>query len=230
MDFEPLPADTLQPSLFELNEAATGVLELFPAVWSAAEDLISPEAALRHRGLDRLLEMGAARLSPLIAYLLATRLADPSLDFRLRVVSALASLLRPDVEGFVAPEAVRRQLFHTLGQMRTRTIFALLEVLVADAKAENDLARLLNACPYAGKHLADILAERRNPLPIRRAAAQMIGRVGYLDAIPALERLAARLEARLSGQQAMPFAPPAQPDESELYPVIRDVLIRLKAP
>jgi hypothetical protein len=57
-----------------------------------------------------------------------------------------------------------------------------------------------------------------------------IGTVGYLEAIPALERLAARLEARLSGQQAMTFAPPSQSEENELLPIVRSVLHLLQAP
>ncbi|MBN2146036.1 MAG: hypothetical protein JW726_01565 [Anaerolineales bacterium] len=230
MDLNPLSLETAQPALFEYGEAATGTLELFPAVWSAAEELVSPESSTRHKGLDRLLEMGAARLSPLVAYLFATRLSDTDLHLRVRVVYALGSLMVPDVKGYVAPEPVRRYLAQALSQMRTRQIFALLEVAVEDPGAANVVARLLNACPYAGSHLAEILVERKNPVPIRRTAARLIGLVGYLDAIPALERLLSRIEARRAGQQSMPFAPPTASDEADLYPAIKEALARLNAP
>jgi hypothetical protein len=95
---------------------------------------------------------------------------------------------------------------------------------------EADVAQLLNACPYAGNHLADILADRSKTLNIRKQAAHYIGRVGYLAAVPALERLQTRLESRLSGQQAMPFAPPMGTDEVELLPFVRETLAVLRAP
>lgn len=231
-EMDPMMLEVLQPPLFEFGEAAPGALELFPAVWSAAEDLVSPELAARQRGLASLEEMGAARYSPLVAYLLFTRLSDADLGLRQQVIYLLSALLIPDERGFAAPEPVRRCLTTALGQMRTRSIFGLLEVLAAEPGAEGMIARLLNACPHAGHHLVDILSERKNPLAVRHAAAQLIGRVGYLDAIPALERLAARLETRRSGQQAMPFAaPPASAtDEVDLLPVVNAALARLLAP
>ncbi len=232
MEFDSITLDVLQPPLFEFGEATPGALELFPAVWSAAEELVSPELAVRQRGLARLEEMGAARFSPLVAYLLFTRLSDADAALRRQVTYLLSGLLIPDERGFAAPEPVRRYVTAALGQMRTRPIFGMLEVLAADLGAEPILARLLNACPHAGRHLVDILSERKNPLAVRYAAARMIGRVGYLDAIPALERLAARLETRRSGQQAMPFAamPASGADEVDLLPAITEALTRLQAP
>ena len=77
----------------------------------------------------------------------------------------------------------------------------------------------------AGSNLAEIFSDRDAPLPIRRQAIHSVGQVGFLDAIPALVRLAARLEARRNGQQSMPFAPPdPQQDEGELLPEIQKTL------
>ena len=58
----------------------------------------------------------------------------------------------------------------------------------------------------------------------------MIGKVGYLDALPALARLEGRVEARLFGQKAMPFASHEKPNEAELLPAIQDALRVLRAP
>jgi hypothetical protein len=58
----------------------------------------------------------------------------------------------------------------------------------------------------------------------------LIGRVGYLDALPALERLLARLESRLHGQQAMPFAPKSSLEEAELLPDLQLTLTLLRSP
>jgi hypothetical protein len=117
-----------------------------------------------------------------------------------------------------------------LAQMRTRPIFALLQVCVADPITCEQVAALLKACPYAGGTLSNILGDRKLPVAIREAAAGMIGAVGYLDALPALERLEVRLEARQNGQQLMPFAPEGRFDEASLLPAVRAVLLKLRLP
>jgi HEAT repeat protein len=233
MDKNLFVLDTLQPQLFNFEEGAIGTLELFPAVWGACEDLVSPETLARSRGLDRLLELGAPRLSPLVAYLLVTRLAEPDVSVRRRIVHALGALFSPDERGLSAPDAVRRVVGSVLSLERTTSVYGLLEVACSDPEEEQlrlDIAHLLNSCPYAGQYLAEIMGERKYPLDIRYQAVYYIGRVGYLDAIQALERLAVRLEARLTGQQAMPFAPPVLQDEVELLPAIRIALSALRAP
>ena len=230
MDFELIPQQILQPALFELGEAASGAVELFPAVWCAVESLMSPDFLSRQQGLSQLIELRAARFSPLVVAVLASRLSEPDLDLRRKIANTLGDILTLDEAGISAPEPVRQFLVFSLGQMRQRPIFSLLEVSLNDPQAQASIARLLNACPYAGRHLADILSDRKLPLGVRRDAARFIGLVGYLEAIPALERIEARLDARISGQQTMPFAPPGQPDESDLLPEIRAALLNLRAP
>lgn len=224
-----LSPDSLQPLLFTLQES-TASLELFPAVWSALEDLLSLEPEIRLDALARLVILRAPRYSPLAAYLLFTRLSDPDLRVRAGIARALGEVLAPDGGGNPAPEPVRRTLIHHFGQLRTRQIFSLIQVLVDDPSLESSVNRLLNACPYAGSHLADILCDRKVSIQVREAAARAIGRVGFLDALPALERMAARLEARQNGQKTMPFAPPSAVDESVLLPAVHVALASLRAP
>lgn len=228
MDSDPLSYDLKQPALFNFSETSTGSMELFPAVWSAAEALSSPELADRLQGLKALESLHAPRLSPLVAYLTATRLLDPELELRKQVVRVLGAVLSPDEQGRPAPDLVYQHLTGYLSQMRMRPIFAILEVAAADRRLEACAARLLNACPYGGIHLTEILLDRKNELVIRKTAVRLIGRVGYLDTVSALEKIAARLETRLKGQQSMPFAPPAGPDETELLPEIHRALVMLK--
>jgi HEAT repeat protein len=230
MNADPLPLRLRQPALFELGHIATGVAELFPAVWTAAESLTSPDVDQRHVALSQLQEMGAPRLSPLIAYLIATRLMDPDITFRTRVVYVLGDMLAPDPNGPNIPDLIHLTLKSYLNQMRTRPVYALLEVAEYDEDSHARLARLLNTCPFAGRHLVDILSDRQTPHRLRLHAANFIGVVGFLEAIPALERLVTRLEARLAGQQAMSFAPPSQPNEVDLLPVIHQTLEMLQAP
>lgn len=219
-----------QLPLFEFGETSSELVELFPTVWSAAESLANIEAAQRYQAVEYLYKSRAVRISPLVVYLLVTRLTDPDMAVRSLVIDALSSVYEPDEKGILAPEAVRRHLGAQLAPMRTREIYALLQVLVAHPEQANKVARLLNACPYAGNHLADVLANRKTPLEIRRQAIRLIGHVGFLDAIPALERILARLESRLNGQQAMPFAPPTGVDDTNLLPDIKTTLGLLRSP
>jgi hypothetical protein len=172
----------------------------------------------------------SAQLSPLVTYLFATRLTDPDLELRKRVIEALAELLLFDPSGLAAPETVRRTLTACLNHMHQTTILALLEVGAADAEMETSLAILFNGCPEAGLALAEILSDRRNALGIRYQAIRLIRLVGYVDTLSELERLAVRLESRIAGQQAMPFAPPAEQGEQGLLGEIRAALFTLREP
>jgi len=218
-----------QPLLIDLEESAAR-LEFFPAVWTAAEGLISKDAGVRWDALDQLVELEAPRYSPLVGYLFATRLCDPDIPFRTKIVKTLGEVLSVHRDGLPAPENVRQTLTGYLAQMRTRHTFALLQALVADPSLEKHIAVLLNACPYAGNHLGDILSDRKVAIEIRKHAGRMIGRVGFLDALPTLERLSARLQARLNGQSSMPFAPHSPKEELDLLPVIQTALTLLQAP
>ena len=219
-----------QPVLFELLEASIGSVELFPAVWSAAERLADPEAKTRLEALQQLVDLNAPRLSPLVAYLAATRLSDPDLEMRHQVVLVLGELLTVDKEGRTADEMVRQYITTYLSQMRTRLVFSLLQVAEKFQDADANIARLLNACPFAGEHLVEILGDRASAISIRKKAIFFVGLVGYLDAIPALERLVARLEARQNGQQSMSFVSSSSSDEGDLLPAIRQALASLRAP
>jgi len=229
MDSDPLLIKMRQPTLFGLSETSSDILELFPALWGAAEELTSPELDIRQAALKRLAVMNAPRLSPLIAYLVASRITEPDLALRTRVVQLLSEILAPDKDGQPAPESVIRHLSASLAQMRTRSMVALLQVAALDPGSASLAARLFNACPYGGTQLAEILSDRKAPLEIRRQAAQMIGLVGYLDALPTLDRLETRLSVRLNGQQSMPFALSSGPDESELLPVIQNTIEMLRS-
>jgi hypothetical protein len=221
MDSDPMSINLNQPTLFDFTGASSDTVELFPAVWSAAEELTSPNLALRQAALERLAALNAIRLSPLIAYLTATRILEPDLSLRKRVVQLIGNVMAPDENRRPAPDIVIRHLSAYLSQMRTRPIISLLQVGEQDPGLEAAAARLFNACPTAGSHLVDIGSDRKAPVALRRQAVRMIGLVGYLDTLLTLERLEARLTARIKGQQSMPFAPPSGPDESELLPAVQ---------
>lgn len=217
-----------QPQLFSLEEGIEQV-ELFPEVWAAAEKLISPEILLRWEGLEGLLELKAPRYSPLILYLLCTRIVEPDIDLRARIIEALGDVTQPDNNGNPAPGNVRLILINYLSRIRTRQIYALLQVLVVYPSLEEHVSRLINVCSYANNHLVEIINDRKKPLDIRQQSIRMIGVVGYVEAIPTLDRLLARLEARMNGQKAMPFAPLSDNPELDLLVTTREALASLRA-
>lgn len=219
-----------QPRLFGPENSSSGSAELFPAIWNAAEDLANAVPAVRRLALECLENTGAARISPLVSYLIATRLGDPDLEVRCQVVRILGDVLGPDAQGDMAPEAVLTQLAYYLSDMRTRQIFSLTQVLALNPELAPQVIRILNVCIFAGHHLIEMASSRKLSLEVRRKAIWLISQVGYLDAIPALERLQVRMETRLTGQQSMPFAPPLGVDDSELLPDVKAALLVLRSP
>lgn len=224
------PITNLQSSdLLELKEAASSRLDFLPAIWEATAALISPELENRFSGLKRLEESGAIYSYPLVIYLLTTRIIEPDIELRTRVVKALASVFSDGGERLPS-EAVRRHLNSCLAGMHTREIFALLQVADFDPSAEPVIAAMLSYCSFAGGHLSQILLNRQAPLNIRKRATHFIGRIGFLDALPCLERLETRFESRLNGNKGTPNYQFDENEEVSLLPLIRDALSLLRAP
>ena len=194
--------------------------------WKAAEALISSDLQQRRQGMEQLLALHVAPDSPLVAYLLYTRLVEPDLDLRRRVVQTLAGIL----ETGAGESPARQSLVAHLGQMRTRKIYALLQLLTFDADLDEPIRLLLKACSYAGSQLAAILADRQLPVGIRAQAARMAGKIGFMDTVQALERLQTRLESRLPPQQNLALLDIDVDDELNLLPVVREALLILRAP
>ncbi len=227
MNFNPI--SSLQLPLFVYGEPTANILEILPAIWNATEALSAPEAAIRHHGIDALVDVGAQRASPLVAYMIATCISDPELYIRKRVVYILADLIVNDPLPGQTPEDVRKTVTNYLHNMREETIYGLLEVAVLDPLVEKSIFHILNACPYAGRYLGEILTQYKNPLPIRQKAVYYVGLVGYTEALPVLERLLNRLETRQSGQYAMSFAPPSMRSDDEIIPSLRIAIQQLSA-
>jgi hypothetical protein len=206
MDADPIIGNIEQPDLVESNPRNSNKAEIMPVIWEALESLTSPELMNRINGLGHIIKMDAVRQHPLVVYVLMTRITEPDIELRTRIVQLLGSILdleiRSPKKAALSFEAVKKTLTTLLAGMRTRQIFALLQVIEFDKSAEEAVSNLLSYCSFAGGHLAQILGNRTAPLPIRRQAAHFIGRIGYLDALPALERLVSRLESRRDEEDA----------------------------
>ncbi len=198
-------------------------------VWNATECLTSPETVTRQHGIDAILELGAHKVSPLVAFMIATCLSDSDIYLRRRVIYILADLISWIPGGKQAVDSIRMTVTNQLQHMGEEKILGLLEVAVMDPKAEKPVSHLLNACPYAGRHLGNILSEWKNPIPIRQQAIYYIGMVGYMEMLPMLERLLDRLEARQNGQYSMSFAPSLTRSDEDIIPYLRIAINQMSA-
>lgn len=228
MDDDSITTVNLQPDPLTTFDRAEGDnTEKTHVVWGAAEALTSPDLETRHLGLKRLVERDAVRHHPLVAFLLLSCLTEPDIALRAQIVDALADVVIPNGHGDPAHAPSFSSLTAHLAGMRTRQIFALLQVVDFDKSNENRVAGLLDYCSFAGGHLAAILSTRSLPLSLRKQAAYFIGRMGYLDALPILERMAAKLESRRNGTGELGRN---EEDEVALLAMVRNSLEKLRAP
>jgi len=224
MNVNPI-VDTQRSGLIGLETITTVKPETIAEIWEAAEAFISPELTRRIWGLNCLIKQQAIYISPLVAYLMATRLAEPDIELRSRIVHTLANTLSPMDRTTTVQEAVVNVLNNYLKSMRTRMIFSLIQVVDFDKSLEPDVAALLSVCSFAGGHLADILANRDISINIRKQAAIFIGRIGFLDALPAMEKIAFRMESRKNNWNSS-----FNDNDDELYILVQDALLNLRAP
>jgi HEAT repeat protein len=225
MNFNPI--SNLQLPLFVYGEPAADINEVLPAVWAATEAMAAPDAVTRHHGLDDLVELGVQRVSPLVAYIIATCLNDPDIYVRRRVVYILADLIIKDPVVSPTAENVRKTVMNYLHNMDEKTIYGLLEVALMDPHVEKCIYHLLNTCPQAGIHLGEILSHYKNPPSIRQRAIYYVGLVGFTEALPALERLLNRLTARSNEQYSMSFASPTSTSDDDITPTLRIAIQQL---
>ncbi|HEX9972254.1 MAG TPA: hypothetical protein VGD14_09305, partial [bacterium] len=230
MDIESNFSGIPQLPLFDVAEKSIGTLELFPELWGAAEALTSSNSNERLAAIERLSKWEAARLSPLITYLMATRLDDPDMCCRSKVVRVLGEVLGLDQHGHLIPEGVRQRLINILTFNGTEEIRSILEVLNQDGELEIQVVRILKTCPTADTILMEILSSRTYQVSIRKWAARLIGKIGYTEVVNDLEHLLGRLEMRANGQQLMPFATVSNEFERSLIPEIKQALAILQMP
>jgi hypothetical protein len=186
-------------------------------VWLAAERLVSPRAVEREEALDYLIEQGALSKSPLIAYLLATRLSDPDLEVRCHMVKALGDVLTSAEKGEQLPDHVLKQLQGFLAHLNKEQILDLLEVSDQYLSAEESLIEIFKLCSYAGNVLGGIVNDRKIPLGIRKKATYFCGEAGFLETISTLQVLVKRIEKRNQVLRKFPLRKNSK-DENQLYP------------
>ncbi len=218
----------VQQSLFESKVLAELPARQNSAVLRALEAFLSPDREMRAEGYEQLVSLDAVRRSPLAAAVLGSRLQESDLELRTRIVESLAAVVRPSPDEPKAPERVRSWLRQALAEMRQPEIFSLLKASLASPEHFDNVCQLLNACSYAGEALVRILNDRTVEVAVRSEAARAIAKVGFLEALPALENLSRRLVGRLESQLGMRFAPRPDPESEVLLPVVNAALDELE--
>ncbi|MBI4771667.1 MAG: hypothetical protein HY784_14955 [Chloroflexi bacterium] len=212
-----------QLPLFSLQIRLSQAFAVAPDLWPAAEAFVAGTLEERAAGLARLTTAGRAGYTRLHLHLFASRLHEPDLPLRHAIIEALGATL--DRRDGPPPQDLRETLFRLLACFGSDQIEWIVEALARVPGAHLAAARLLAYTPGAGQELARLAADLRKGAEERAAAAIMIGEVGYVDAIPALEGLEARLEGRRAGQLAMSFAPPREdPAADLLLPAVKAAL------
>ena len=217
------------PGILKLKKQLEFDRDTQEAVWSALEALTAHELEIRQQGFDSLLEKDVVRKSPLVVYVLATRLLEPEIQLRRRIVGCLAELISPAPGDPPPAGAALTYLNGYLSQMRKRPIFALLQVAGFDPESSKQVGTLLKACSFAGNQLSQILVDHTAPIPIRRQAITFTSQIGFLVAIPALERMVRRIEARVSPGELLNLSNAELEDEASLLPYMKEALVRLQA-
>jgi hypothetical protein len=218
-----------QSRTIQLGNTVTSDIDGNGEIWQLADALTSPNLEARRMGVKSLVEIKAHFNYPLVAYILATRLADSDLELRAQVTKAILDILFTQETGNHTLEACRIRLAEYVSQMRTRGVFALLQLAESGLISDDNIAKILNYNPFAGVHLAKIVSDWQMPVSIRKKAAVIVGLVGYMDAIPVLQRIFSRLESRYSGKQISMWNIDEN-GEASLLPIVKDVLTALQAP
>ncbi len=218
-----------------LNAPLPRLVPRVPSVdpWVAGEMFVSPHIEERRRGLAILLGSELARRSPLTHQLLAARLDEPDLALRAQIAQALADYFEPRDRDYRYPAEVRLAVNNHLRKFERPQVLALLELQQAHREGRvktraEALIPLVERIPSASAQLTRLAGDRAVSLGLRRAAIELIGLVGFTDALAPLAGLEARLEGRRAGQVAMTFAPNDSPDDQSLLPALKETLRLLR--
>ncbi len=202
MDQELNRSNNHSTALIGINSPSQKDEGLQNIIWAAAESLVSPDLMQRINAFEHILEYDVIRQLPLLTYLLVTRLTEPDIELRTRIVKALGTFACTGFTEIPISEEVQKSLVYHLSKLRTREIFALLQVADYDKTSDPYISSLLSCSSFAGDHLSQIVSARTTPNEIRCQAARFIGVLGFLDALPTLERLASRFSGRAGEREA----------------------------
>lgn len=217
------------PGLLPARAAPRVVPSVDP--WLAGEMFVSPHTEERRRGFALLVGSEATRRSALTQHLLTSRVDEADLPLRAQIIQAVADYFEVRGREYRYPPEVRAAVVTHLRKYDRPQVLALVENWLAqraNAPRPEALGALLERLPNASQHLTRLAGDKTIAVELRCAAVDLIGQVGFVDAAPVLEGLAARLEGRRAGQLTMLFAPPDNLDDAQLLPALKTALALLR--
>lgn len=199
-----------------------------PRLWKSAEDLVSPDPHLRDSSLDQLEEIDGIHRSPLIAYLLISRISEPVLEVRFHIIQFLGELVDFDSPGRRFSDQALIFAKNALDQMDKFQLIRLLEVSESYLTAERAISNILKLSSYAGAGLSGIVNDRKLPVSVRQQAVFYCGEVGYLSSKTTLQNLASRVEKSRTRPKYNSERKKNR-DEEFLYPFVVSALEKLNS-
>ena len=192
-------------------------------IWRYAQALTSPELSVRKDGFQHLIELNIINKSPLIVYLLATKLKEIDITLRAYIVKVLANILEININTDKSIELAQHTLAAYLSQIGKGEIHALIQLVDVDPSSLENIVRILCGCSCAGEYLKEIFFDRTTSIKYRQLAIMLLGEVGYIEAIPDLERLENRIKSRVNSNSV-------GNEDKKLLPQIEEALVLLRAP
>ncbi len=163
-------------------------------IWEAVEGLTTPDPDVRDQALEALINIEGYNKSPLVAYLLATRISDPNIEVRFHIIQCLGRLLDFDTEGLHFSDQALIHFQEFITHLNKDQLIRLLEVANQYLSAEKALVNILKLSSYAGTGLSGIVNDRKLPFSIRQQAVYYCGEMGYLETKIMLQNLIDRAE------------------------------------
>ncbi len=197
-------------------------------LWESAEGLISPDPHLRESSLDLLKEIEGVHRSPLIAYLLISRISEPDLEIRFHLIHLLGDLVDYDSPGRHFSDQALVFAKNALDQVDKFQLIRLLEVSDSYLTAERAISNILKLSSYAGVGLSGIVNDRKLPVSVRQQAVFYCGEVGYLSSKPTLQNLVHRVD-KARTRPGYGSERKKSRDEEFLYPFVISALEKLNS-
>lgn len=163
-------------------------------LWEAAQMLIALDPDQRDQAIDRISTVEGFNDSPLVAYILISRLAEPKIEIRFHLVQLIGGLLDFEAPGPHFSDQALLFVHHELAQMTRYHYKNLLEVSSRYLSSEDAVKNILKLCSYAGDVMGGIVNDRKEPIPIRQQAVIICGELGFLESRTALQNLVRRIE------------------------------------
>jgi len=209
------------------NHQQEADFQLDKDLWEAAESLISTDPDIRENSLNEIKEIDGFSESPLIAYLLVSRINEPDLEIRYHLIQLLGQLVDYEIPGEHLSDQALISAKAALDLLEKDQLIRILEVAESYISAEKAVCNILKLSSYAGVGLSGIVNDRKLTVSLRQQAVFFCGEVGYLSSRPTLHNLVQRVEKTRTRPGGGSDRKKSR-DEEFLYPFVISALEKMK--